>query len=140
MPTMPLALGAGATLRAGRVAERETRCEAALRARSALTTMSSMTTGLALACLSPGVAKPMAERALPALSVPTAGPTAAGPATTLLDPSAAFAVPANEAIRPPEAATTAAPFTAGWADSLAIVLSSEIALKRPGARWRPGTF
>ena len=74
----------------------------------------------------------MALRALAALSVADCGPTTAavlGAAFTgaAIGPSAAAGW-ANVATRPPEAATIAAPFTAGCADSLAMSLSSESGL------------
>src|SRR5262245_31350543 len=116
---MPEALGAGSD-RDVRDVDRLARAAASRRSAAALaaafsfwTWMSSMTTGLIVACLAAGLAKPIEDRALVAFSVPTWGPTTDGAATTLPEPSAAFAGLANVATRPPEAATIAAPFTAG---------------------------
>ncbi len=80
-----------------------------------------MTRGLAAVVLDAGLAtKPIDDRAVGAWTELPCGPTTAGAvlaaavsAATAGEPSAALAVPANDATRPPEAATMAAPLTAG---------------------------
>jgi len=87
----------------------------------------------------------MAARAFVASTAADFGPTALGsegvacsmvPEFGWLTVSA-LAGPATVAMMPPAAATVAAPFMTGWADSLARSLSSWRGLCRPGARWRP---
>ena len=81
-----------------------------------------MTRGLTAVVLLAGLAtKPIDESAVGAWTETPWGPTTAGAVLAAAasaaragpEPSAAVAVPANDATRPPEAATMAAPLTAG---------------------------